>query len=308
MAGPIGRFITKAVTNALTKRGAPSRGEKAALTRAANKAGMPVTEFRDKAKAEIKLADTPTPKPSGDPGKKFPGGAKSLKDRGDQKGLTPAQKKEYKKLVKEQTLTRKKGIEPSTEPPGGTIKVLRRPGKDISPPGGASQIQKDLEKLQKEWKSLSENKKIEEAGKGRKSKFYLVIKKLGPGRKESLKASSKRRSKREPVEAPGFVGKGTGPYKSKHQMSESQKAAQEPGEKIKHKLEGTPQLTSGQVAKEMGLTGKGRIPTSEEFKKMGGFEIRKSGGTVKRNKGGAVRGVGQATKGFGNATYSKKMY
>ena len=35
---------------------------------------------------------------------------------------------------------------------------------------------------------------------------------------------------------------------------------------------------------------------------------KKSGGVVKRNKGGSVRGVGQATKGFGNATYSNKMY
>ncbi len=35
---------------------------------------------------------------------------------------------------------------------------------------------------------------------------------------------------------------------------------------------------------------------------------KKSGGAIKRNKGGAVRGVGQATRGFGNAKYSKKMY
>ena len=34
----------------------------------------------------------------------------------------------------------------------------------------------------------------------------------------------------------------------------------------------------------------------------------KRGGVVKRNKGGAVRGVGKATKGFGNAKYSKKLY
>ena len=56
MAGPLAKFITKAVIKALTKRGAPSKGEKAALTRAANKAGMPVTEFKEKAKAEIKEA------------------------------------------------------------------------------------------------------------------------------------------------------------------------------------------------------------------------------------------------------------
>ena len=300
MAGPLAKFITKAVIKALTKRGAPSKGEKAALTRAANKAGMPVTEFKKEATAEIKLADKPTPKPSGDPGKKFPGGAKSLKDRGDQKGLTPAQKKEYKKLVKEQTLTRKKGIEPSREPPGGTIKVLQRPAKDISP--------QSLSKLEKKWKSLSLNKKIAERGKGKDSKFWLVFRHLGPGRIKGLKSSTKRRPKRTKAEAPGFVGKGTTPYRSKHQMSPDQKAAQEPGEKIKHNLEGTPQLTRRQVAEAMGLTSRGELPTEKQLEAMGNFQIKKSGGTVKRNKGGVVRGVGQATKGFGNATYSKKMY
>ena len=35
---------------------------------------------------------------------------------------------------------------------------------------------------------------------------------------------------------------------------------------------------------------------------------RKKGGAIKRNKGGAVRGVGKATRGFGNAKYSKKLY
>ena len=300
MAGPLAKFITQTVRKALIKRGPPSKGEKGAITRAANKADMPVTEFKEKAKAEIKLADKPTPKPSGDPGKKFPGGAKLLKDRGDQKRLTPAQKKEYKKLVKEQTLTRKKGIEPSREPPGGTIKVLQRPAKDISP--------QSLSKLEKKWKSLSLNKKIAERGKGKDSKFWLVFRHLGPGRIKGLKSSTKRRPKRTKVEAPGFVGKGTTPYKSKHQMSPGQKAAQEPGEKIKHNLEGTPQLTRRQVAEAMGLTSRGELPTEKQLEAMGNFQIKKSGGTVKRNKGGVVRGVGQATKGFGNATYSKKMY
>ena len=35
---------------------------------------------------------------------------------------------------------------------------------------------------------------------------------------------------------------------------------------------------------------------------------RKKGGAIKRNRGGAVRGVGKATRGFGNAKYSKKLY
>tara|TARA_R110000744_G_scaffold339878_1_gene445010 strand:+ start:43 stop:453 length:411 start_codon:yes stop_codon:yes gene_type:complete len=33
-----------------------------------------------------------------------------------------------------------------------------------------------------------------------------------------------------------------------------------------------------------------------------------NGKVVKKNKGGTVRGVGESLKGFGNATYSKKLY
>ena len=33
-----------------------------------------------------------------------------------------------------------------------------------------------------------------------------------------------------------------------------------------------------------------------------------NGKVVKKNKGGPVRGVGKALQGFGNATYSKKLY
>ena len=123
MAGPLAKFITKAVTNALTKRGAPSRGEKAALTRAANKAGMPVTEFKKEAKAELKLADKPTPKPSGDPGKKFPGGPKPMKDKGSTEGLTKRQKSERKKLIAQSKAAERKanlerqGITPTVEEP-----------------------------------------------------------------------------------------------------------------------------------------------------------------------------------------------
>ena len=50
------------------------------------------------------------------------------------------------------------------------------------------------------------------------------------------------------------------------------------------------------------LQGKGREP---------GWYLstdRKKGGAIKRNRGGAVRGVGKATRGFGNAKYSKKLY
>ena len=62
------------------------------------------------------------------------------------------------------------------------------------------------------------------------------------------------------------------------------------------------------VADEMGLSGKGRLPTEADIEKMGGFETNKHGGKVKRNMGGPVRGVGAARQGFGKAKYSDKLY
>ena len=62
------------------------------------------------------------------------------------------------------------------------------------------------------------------------------------------------------------------------------------------------------IAEEMGLGGKGKLPTEAELDAMGGFEIKRHGGKVKRNMGGPVRGVGVARQGFGKAKYSDKMY
>ena len=62
------------------------------------------------------------------------------------------------------------------------------------------------------------------------------------------------------------------------------------------------------IAEEMGLRGKGRLPTEADIEEMGGFEIKKHGGKVKRNMGGSVRGAGAAKRGFGKAKYSDKMY
>ena len=54
----------------------------------------------------------------------------------------------------------------------------------------------------------------------------------------------------------------------------------------------------------------GRRSPPARGKKKGDMDqqSRKYGGKVKRNMGGPVRGVGAATKGFGKATYSNKMY
>ena len=51
------------------------------------------------------------------------------------------------------------------------------------------------------------------------------------------------------------------------------------------------------IAEEMGLRGKGRLPTEADIEEMGGFEIKKHGGKVKRNMGGSIkRGEEEASK------------
>ena len=53
------------------------------------------------------------------------------------------------------------------------------------------------------------------------------------------------------------------------------------------------------IADEMGLGGSQRaLPSEEELRAMGGFEIRKRGGTVRRKAGGPI-GVGAALRGYG---------
>jgi hypothetical protein len=59
MAGPLVKGalkLSKHIIDVLTKPGKPSRAAKGAITRAANKAGMPVTEFKKAAKEQIKGA------------------------------------------------------------------------------------------------------------------------------------------------------------------------------------------------------------------------------------------------------------
>ena len=61
------------------------------------------------------------------------------------------------------------------------------------------------------------------------------------------------------------------------------------------------------IAEQMGLRGRGKLPTAKEAEDFG-LTVKKYGGKIKRNMGGPVRGVGKATRGFGKANYSNKMY
>jgi hypothetical protein len=117
---------------------------------------------------------------------------------------------------------------------------------------------------------------------------------------ETVRGAEGRKGLQRPhiIESPG------GTLKSKQKISTKDFTKQE---KFKQKLDPHADPQS-MIAEEMGLK-KSDIPSEKQLESMGlTIKGRKSGGTVKRNKGGAVRGVGQATKGFGNATYSKKMY
>ena len=52
------------------------------------------------------------------------------------------------------------------------------------------------------------------------------------------------------------------------------------------------------IAEDMGIGGRGSLPTEEQLRGMGGFEIKKYGGKVKRRMGGKVRGYGKALRGY----------
>jgi hypothetical protein len=55
---------------------------------------------------------------------------------------------------------------------------------------------------------------------------------------------------------------------------------------------------SSMVAEDMGLGGKGSLPTEQEIKALSGFEFMKKGGKIKRRMGGKVRGFGKALRGY----------
>ena len=55
---------------------------------------------------------------------------------------------------------------------------------------------------------------------------------------------------------------------------------------------------SSMIAEDMGLGGKGSLPTEQEIKALSGFEFMQKGGKVKRRMGGKVRGYGKALRGY----------
>mgnify|MGYP003136934082 CR=1 FL=1 len=90
VAKTITKIIEELITPAVEKglgRGA-TKQSKAAVTRAANKANMPVTEFKKAAKKIIKDKDKPKPK--------------TAKPKTSEPKRTPAENKELRRLIREQ--------------------------------------------------------------------------------------------------------------------------------------------------------------------------------------------------------------
>tara|TARA_Y100000401_G_scaffold102554_1_gene92946 strand:+ start:106 stop:858 length:753 start_codon:yes stop_codon:yes gene_type:complete len=243
-------LLTPAVEKAVLAKGKASRANKALLTKQANKADMPVSEFKQKAKQIIKnKKDGKDIKPSKAKKKTYPslesqGKPKAkktptLKDKGSKAGLTKEQKAERAKLIAQSKAAAKR------------------------------------DKLQKEGISkviLPEREQTVRRVEGRK----------GLQRPQIVESPSGRLKSKQEIDTTGFT--------KAEKFKQKLQPHADPASVIQREMRGTGQTMSAKEAEALGLT------------------IKKYGGMVKKNMGGPVRGVGKAIKGFGNATYSKKMY
>ena len=252
-------LLTPAVEKAVLAKGKASRSNKALLTKQANKADMPVSEFKQKAKQIIKTKkdgeDIKSPKGK----KKYPSlesqgkpranNPPTSKDQGSTAGLTPAQKAVRRRLIRQS----EEADEASKAQQQGIVSTTNEPER-IRLTAGGTEVLLSKEQIDPKIRNYSK-KRLRHLIKTGQAK--MVVDKNG---KRSLKT--------------------TGKFASPTSM----------------------------VGHEMGLGGRGTLPTEKQLQEAGGYQIRRKGGMVKRNKGGPVRGVGQAMRGFGKAIYSKKMY
>ena len=249
MKKTIFELLTPAVEKAVLAKGKVSRSNKALLTRQANKADMPVSEFKQKAKQIIKnKKDGKDIKPSKSK-KKYPSlesqgkpkakNPPTLKDKGSTAGLTKEQKAEKAKLIKQS-------------------------------------------------KAANKRAKAEQEG---------ISKVILPTREQTVKGVEGRKG----LQRPKIVESPSGRLKSKQKIDTTGFTK---AEKYKQKLQ--PHAEPRSVVQEA-FQGKDQPMSTKEAEALG-LTIKKYGGMIKKNMGGPVRGVGKAIKGFGNATYSKKMY
>tara|TARA_R100000152_G_C6713721_1_gene140885 strand:- start:73 stop:813 length:741 start_codon:yes stop_codon:yes gene_type:complete len=193
--------------------------------------------------------------------------------------VTPAQ---VRKVAKKKTY-------PSLESLGKG-KTKKTPTlKDKGSTAGLTKEQKaERAKLIAQSKAAAKRDKLQKEG---------ISKVILPTREQTVRGVEGRKG----LQRPQIVESPSGRLKSKQEIdttgfTKAEKFKQklqphaDPASVIQQEMRGTGQTMSAKEAEDLGLT------------------IKKYGGMIKKNMGGPVRGVGKAIKGFGNATYSKKMY
>ena len=183
----------------------------------------------------------------------------------------------------------KKKTYPSLESQGKP-KAKKTPTlKDKGSTAGLTKEQKaERAKLIAQSKAADKRAKAEQEG---------ISKVILPTREQTVRGVEGRKG----LQRPQIVESPSGRLKSKQEIDTTGFTK---AEKFKQKLQ--PHADPRSVIQRE-MTGKDQPMSAKEAEALG-LTIKKYGGMVKRNMGGPVRGVGKARKGFGNATYSKKMY
>ena len=183
----------------------------------------------------------------------------------------------------------KKKTYPSLESQGKP-KAKKTPTlKDKGSTAGLTKEQKaERAKLIAQSKAEAKKDKLQKEG---------ISKVILPEREQTVRGVEGRKG----LQRPQIVESPSGRLKSKQEIDTTGFTK---AEKFKQKLQ--PHADPRSVIQRE-MTGKDQPMSAKEAEALG-LTIKKYGGMVKKNMGGPVRGVGKAIKGFGNATYSKKMY
>ena len=183
----------------------------------------------------------------------------------------------------------KKKTYPSLESQGKP-KAKKTPTlKDKGSTAGLTKEQKaERAKLIAQSKAEAKKDKLQKEG---------ISKVILPEREQTVRGVEGRKG----LQRPQIVESPSGRLKSKQEIDTTGFTK---AEKFKQKLQ--PHADPRSVIQRE-MTGKDQPMSAKEAEALG-LTIKKYGGMVKRNMGGPVRGVGKARKGFGNSTYSKKMY
>ena len=296
------KFVTKGVEKALSGRGKLSRANNSLIKRQSNKADMPVSEFKQKARQIIKnKKDGKDIKPSKGKKKTYPslesqGKGKAnnpptSKDQGSTAGLTKKQKAIRRSLIRQSEEADKKAKAQQQ----GIVSTGKEPDR-IKLTAGGTEVLPSKEQIDPKIRNYSKAR-IRHLIKTGQAK--MVVDKKG---KRSIVTTGKFSSPKSMVaEEMGLGGKGTLP---------TEEEAKGMGMSIKS-------FKSGSGKKTIGRKKRKKVKKPDDYiepwlrgrsRDWWLSSDRKSGGMVKKNTGGSVRGVGKAMRGFGKAKYSKKMY